>query len=155
MLYDKFIKFFLIIVNLMKAQFVIKFYFFALLFDFLMINVSCIKHTLSSIINEKISIGNSNELKNILDISFLKANETFYKINDIPTNEFSSNQTIKNNKTLFKDRKEAQFLKISASIASNMIPTYDSSNITHKFNCFFFNEKDFSVYDMSQLDKEE
>jgi len=136
----------------MKAQFVIKFFYYALLFDFLIINVICIKQTLSSIINEKISIGNTNDLKKILDISFLQANDTLNKIDDLPTKEFHSNQ---NNKTLLKERKEGQFLKVETSIVSTLIPVYYSTNITHRFNCFFFNEKDFSVYDMSQLDKEE
>jgi len=139
----------------MKAQFVIKFFYYALLFDFLIINVICIKQTLSSIINEKISIGNTNDLKKILDISFLQANDTLNKIDDLPTKEFHSNQTKKNNKTLLKERKEGQFLKVETSIVSTLIPVYYSTNITHRFNCFFFNEKDFSVYDMSQLDKEE
>ena len=35
------------------------------------------------------------------------------------------------------------------------IPTPDINNITAKFNCFFFNSDDFSVFDLSHLDKEE
>ena len=39
-------------------------------------------------------------------------------------------------------------------IITNNFPTLnDISNITNKFNCFHFNYEDFSVFDLSHLDK--
>lgn len=50
-----------------------------------------------------------------------------------------------------------KFLKINTNNTNlnNSSPAIDINNITAKFNCFYFNSDDFSVYDLSHLDKTE
>jgi len=129
----------------MKAQFINNVLFYAIL-EIILLKVFCIKNNINNIINEKVNIRDSNDLKNIFEIQSLIPNQTQTNKLEKTTKEFNN---IKN-KNLLGDRKNSKFFNIT-SIFSNDI----SNNITKRFSCFYFHESDFSVYDISQLDKEE
>ena len=132
----------------MKAQIIKKFLFYTAILALILTEVFSLKNTINTIINEKVNIRKSNDLKNIFEMKPLIKNETNYK-NEIILKE----QNIIKYKKLSGERRDSKILNLT-SIISNLISD-DISNITKRFSCFYFNEEDFSVYDLSQLDKAE
>lgn len=132
----------------MKAQFINKFLLNVAILEIVLIKVFCLKNTINAIINEKVNIRSSNDLKNIFELNSLIKNQS--------NNDFEKNtkeSSVRRNKNLLGDRRDSKIFNMT-SIFSNILSD-DISNITKRFSCFYFNEEDFSVYDMSQLDKEE
>ena len=132
----------------MKAQFIKKFLLCATILQLILIEVFSLKNTINKIIDEKVNIRKSNDLKNIFEMNPLIKNETNYK-NEIILKEQNNIKY----KKLLGERRDSKIFNVT-SIISNLI-TDDISNITKRFSCFYFNEEDFSVYDLSQLDKAE
>jgi oligoribonuclease NrnB/cAMP/cGMP phosphodiesterase (DHH superfamily) len=132
----------------MKAQFIKKFLLCATILQLILIEVFSLKNTINTIIDEKVNIRKSNDLKNIFEMNPLIKNETNYK-NEIILKEQNNIKY----KKLLGERRDSKIFNVT-SIISNLI-TDDISNITKRFSCFYFNEEDFSVYDLSQLDKAE
>lgn len=132
----------------MKAQFINKFLFYVIL-EIILIKVFCLKNTINAIVNEKVNIRNANDLKNIFELNHIIVNQTQ---NSKTVKTFKEQNNLKN-KNLLGERRDTKIFNMT-SILSNLISN-DVSNITKRFSCFYFNEEDFSVYDMSQLDKDE
>jgi len=132
----------------MKAQLIKKFLFYTAILALILTEVFSLKNTINTIINEKVNIRKSNDLKNIFEMKPFIKNETNYK-NEIILKEQNNIKF----KKLSGERRDSKILNLT-SIISNLISD-DISNITKRFSCFYFNEEDFSVYDLSQLDKAE
>ena len=140
----------------MKVQFVNRFLFYAIL-EIILLKVFCFKKTINSVIHEKANIKNAYR-KHVFEVnqtSYQLANQTQNIKNEknIQENNNDYNNTLKS-KNLLKDRRDSKIFNMTSPFFSNLF-SKDISNITKKFSCFYFNQEDFSVYDMSQLDKEE
>jgi hypothetical protein len=130
----------------MKAQFINKFLFYAIL-EIILLKAFCMKNNINNIINEKVNIKDAIDLKSFFEIKPSIANQTNEKT-DKNLKEPINNLKTKN---LLGDRKDSRIFNLT-SIFKNLISN-EVSNVTKRFSCFYFNEEDFSVYDMSQLDK--
>ncbi len=140
----------------MKVQFVNRFLFYAIL-EIILLKVFCLKNTINSDINEKANI-NKAYRKHEFEVNqtpsqFANQTQNIKNEKNIHENNNDYDNTLKS-KNLLKDRRDSKIFNITSPFFSNLF-SKDISNITKKFSCFYFNEEDFSVYDMSQLDKEE
>jgi hypothetical protein len=137
----------------MKVEYFKKVVFLVSFFQFFLLEVTSIKNSIKKIINDKVNIGNTNQLKKIFDFNFIEMEN---KVNLNSTNKINENIKISDlltsGKSLSENRKNLKIFNLS--LVQNFFKK-EISNLTKTFNCFYFNSDDFSVYDLSQIDKEE
>ena len=122
----------------MKSTF--NFIFFIFLFEILFGEIKSFENSILRMLSDKIDISNS-DMNDIVNGNFLQK-----AINS--TNLTASFDDVQN---FIKGSKFLNNTKFNYSIGETDI----ISNITGKFNCFYFNSDDFSVFDLSHLDKDE
>jgi len=106
--------------------------------------------TVEKLINENINIPKIQNSKSEFELNLNHPNETINIINYVSTKKFLNSNTT----NLTIENRASNLLNLT-NIFVDLKSSDDISNITKRFSCFYFNEEDFSVYDMSQLDKKE
>lgn len=131
-------------------------FFFSVLNSLLFFVIS-LNDSIRDLINKKINIQNAKELNDIIDIDFLKESENPFNSIKEETNEFQNPNDAPLDALRQKnlsDRKLVPSRLINSTFLSKISPE-DLNNLTRRFSCFYFNEDDFSVFDLSQMDKDE
>lgn len=131
----------------------------------LFLQVFCVENFITSIIDDKTkSHILDKELKEILEMDFLKESSKDLNftiiINKKTYDQANIHYNFKHEYTqalniLGKSKDTLRFLNSTNTLSNPNQNTYLIDNIPKKFNCIYFDEEDFSVFDISQLDKVE
>jgi hypothetical protein len=115
------------------------------LFEKIFSKESSLNRTTSTAINQSQYAQKINQLKNIKksDTQFIEKESTANQNNKLRSENFMAQKI---------DSNDIQLINRLSNIDTSNL---NINNITSKFSCFYFNIEDFSVYDLSQLDKQE